>query len=81
MLKIKNIEKIRNREQAPKLIKAREEIKIALKEFKEAELAYKEIEDYENAIKNFKRAIELNPNYAEAYNNLGIIFKKKYKCQ
>ena len=33
-------------------------------------------EDYQQAIKDFDKAIELNPNLAEAYNNRGLVYGK-----
>lgn len=33
--------------------------------------------DYDHAIVNLTKAIELNPNFAEAYNNRGIAYRKK----
>ena len=30
---------------------------------------------YDDAIKSYERAIALNPNFAEAHNNLGNVFK------
>ena len=32
------------------------------------------MKDYENAIRSYDRAIEINPNLAEAYNNRGIAY-------
>ena len=31
-------------------------------------------EDYEDSIKNYTKAIKLNPNYFEAYNNIGVAY-------
>jgi tetratricopeptide (TPR) repeat protein len=36
------------------------------------ELCY--AERYSDAIESYKKAIELNPDYAEAYNNLGWVY-------
>jgi serine/threonine protein kinase len=36
-----------------------------------------EDEDYDGAIENFTKAIKLNPNYSEAYNNRGIAYTSK----
>jgi tetratricopeptide (TPR) repeat protein len=33
------------------------------------------MKDYENAIRSYDRAIEINPNYAEAYLNRGIAYR------
>ena len=33
----------------------------------------------DKAIENYKKAIKLNPNYAQAYNNLGTALNKLYK--
>ena len=33
----------------------------------------------DKAIENYKKAIKLNPNYAQAYNNLGTVLNKLYK--
>ena len=33
--------------------------------------------EYERAIKDCNRAIELDPNFSEAYNNRGIVYKLK----
>ena len=35
-------------------------------------IAYRNLEDYDAAIADYTKAIEINPNYAEAYNNRGI---------
>ena len=34
--------------------------------------AYKEMEEHNEAILVYEKAIELNPQYYEAYNNLGL---------
>lgn len=36
-------------------------------------VAYSEKEDYENSIKSFKKAIELNPKYTDAYYSLAVV--------
>ena len=33
------------------------------------------LKQFDDAIKNYKKALKLNPNYAEAYYNMGIAFK------
>ena len=33
----------------------------------------------DKAIENYKKAIEINPNYAQAYNNLGIALHKLFR--
>jgi tetratricopeptide (TPR) repeat protein len=33
------------------------------------------MKDYENAIRSYDRAIEINPNLAETYNNRGIAYQ------
>jgi len=33
-------------------------------------------EDYENAIQSFKKALEIDPNYIDAWNNLGLAYIK-----
>jgi tetratricopeptide (TPR) repeat protein len=42
---------------------------------------YKKLEEYLRSFQNYKLAIENNPNYAEAYYNLGILYSstKNYK--
>ena len=40
-----------------------------------------ELKKYDDAIKNWKKAIELNPQYHFGYNNLGNVFLKKNKLQ
>ena len=35
-------------------------------------LSYASIEEYDKAIEDFKRVIELNPNFPEAYHLLGL---------
>ena len=37
---------------------------------------YKEMEEYNQAISIYEKAIELNPEYYEAYNNLGVVLGK-----
>ena len=34
--------------------------------------------DYERAITAYEKAIELNPEYSEFYNNLGITYQEKW---
>jgi Flp pilus assembly protein TadD len=38
-------------------------------------LALKNSYQFEDAIKSYKRAIELDPTFAKAYNNLGSAYK------
>ncbi|MEG1545911.1 MAG: tetratricopeptide repeat protein [Bacteroides sp.] len=38
---------------------------------------YQSKEDYDNAIEFYKKTIEVDPNYAEAYSNLGLIYCKQ----
>ena len=38
--------------------------------------ACKEMEEYNEAIQVYEKAIELNPQYYEAYNNLGAVLGK-----
>jgi tetratricopeptide (TPR) repeat protein len=33
------------------------------------------MKDYQNAIRSYDRAIEINPNYADAYYNRGLAYK------
>ena len=40
-------------------------------------IAYYETGQYDNAISDFNKALEINPNYAEAYYNRGIINLRK----
>ncbi|MEL6931265.1 MAG: tetratricopeptide repeat protein [Cyanobacteria bacterium J06600_6] len=40
-------------------------------------LMHEQQENYESALKDYSRAIEINPNMAEAYNNRGLIFMRK----
>lgn len=40
----------------------------------ELALAYREMELYPKAITHFNRAVELNPDFSEAYNNLGTVY-------
>jgi tetratricopeptide (TPR) repeat protein len=44
-------------------------------------IAYHQLQDLNNAEKYYKRAIKLNPKYAEAVNNLGTVYyaKKSYR--
>ncbi len=41
--------------------------------------AYKRLEKYEDAIDAYTKAIELNPEYSNAYNNRGLAHKKRGK--
>ena len=44
---------------------------------------YTALDNYEFALLNYEKAISLNPDYAETYNNLGNLFKsagKTYKA-
>ena len=41
--------------------------------------AYFEKEEYDKAIAEFSRAIELDPNYAEAYYKRGVAYLRKDK--
>ena len=34
------------------------------------------MKEIKSALKNFKKAIQLNTNYIEAYNNLGLVYFK-----
>ena len=34
-------------------------------------------DDYENALKDFNSALQLNPDIAEAYSNIGLIYYQK----
>ena len=36
-------------------------------------MMYKELEEYQKAIGCYEKAIQINPNYVDAYNNLGIV--------
>ena len=38
-------------------------------------LSYQSLQKLEKAVLSYEKAININPNYAEAYNNLGIILK------
>jgi len=35
---------------------------------------YSQLESYQDSIKNYSKAIKLNPNYFEAYNNIGVAY-------
>ncbi len=35
---------------------------------------YQNMKDYDNAIKFYKKTVEADPNYAEAYSNLGLVY-------
>ena len=35
---------------------------------------YHNMEDYDNALKYYKKTIEIDPTYAEAYSNIGLIY-------
>ena len=37
---------------------------------------FKEIGEYNNAIQAYEKAIQIKSNYADAHNNLGLIFQK-----
>lgn len=37
--------------------------------------AYNKLRLYDKAIATFKKALELDPNYADAHNNLGTVYK------
>ncbi len=39
-------------------------------------LAYSELKQYDRAIENYRKAIELNPKYAEAYSNRGLAYSE-----
>ena len=39
--------------------------------------AYKSLERADEAIRSFKKVIELNPKYADGYNNLGVILQEQ----
>ena len=39
---------------------------------------YAQMESYNNSIKNYSKAIKLNPKYFEAYNNIGVAYSN---CQ
>jgi tetratricopeptide (TPR) repeat protein len=57
---------------------AREQLAVA---YYNRGLAYARSNQYEEAIKDFKKALELNPKYAGAYNNRGNVYHelKQYK--
>ena len=40
-----------------------------------------ELENFKKASIFYEKAIEINPNFSEAYNNLGIVFKRFGKVQ
>jgi len=40
-------------------------------------MAYDDLGDLEKALADFNRAIQISPNYADAYNNRGEVFRKK----
>ena len=44
-----------------------------------AGVAYINLGEYEKAVADFTRAIELNPNFAEAYNYRGFAYMKLNK--
>ena len=39
-------------------------------------LVFKELEEYQKAKSCYEKAIQINPYYAEAHNNLGVVFIK-----
>jgi len=47
--------------------------------FDEAAVAFRRGENYDVAKNNLEKAIELNPNYANAYNNFTLLLKKHFK--
>lgn len=42
--------------------------------FNNLAVAYYEMADYENSIKEFKKAIQINPNKSEIHWNLGTVY-------
>ena len=44
-------------------------------------IAYHQLQDFADAKKNYERAVRLNPQYAEAINNLGTVFYAQKSCR
>ncbi|MFC1494397.1 tetratricopeptide repeat protein [Thermodesulfobacteriota bacterium] len=45
----------------------------------EIALVYQDIDEYDLALNHFKKAIQLKPDFSEAYNNLGVLYSEKGK--
>ena len=41
--------------------------------------ALRQIGNFDEAVRNFNKAIEINPNFADAYNNLALTLQKQKK--
>ena len=77
------IEEILNLYKSGKLNKAKKKIENCIKKFQKSFVlfnilggVYASQDELEVAINHHKKSIEINPDYAEGYNNLGIAFQK-----
>ena len=77
------IEEILNLYKSGKLNKAKKKIENCIKKFPKSFVlfnilggVYADQDELEVAINHHKKSIEINPDYAEGYNNLGIAFQK-----
>ena len=77
------IEEILNLYKSGKLNKAKKKIENCIKKFPKSFVLFNILgaicvgqDELEAAINHHKKSIEINPDYAEGYNNLGIAFQK-----
>ena len=53
----------------------------AKKKYLESGMKYMEQQKYDSAIIQFRKAIQIDPKYAEAQNNLGVVYEKQGKTR